>query len=169
MSFRVTGLSAAPFRHLFGLPESALTALGVQRRIADNKPGFPDRIELRDAEPGESVLLLNFLHQPADSPYRSSHAIFVLEHATATFDRIDEIPKALRLRTLSLRAFDHRHHIVDADVIDGRTAEESIERLLARPETQYLHAHYAKYGCYAARIERPSRNTIDHDLLATSG
>jgi hypothetical protein len=30
----------------------------------DAKPGYPDRIEVRDAEPGESVLLLNYTHQP---------------------------------------------------------------------------------------------------------
>ena len=74
MDFRITGLSAEPFRHLFGLDDDQLAAHGARRMIADKKPGFPDRIELRDAEPGESVLLLNYTHQPADTPFRSSHA-----------------------------------------------------------------------------------------------
>jgi len=154
MTFRITGLSAAPFRPLFGLPENELAARGVHRYIADQKYGFPDRIELRDAELGEAVLLLNHTHQPADSPYRSSHAIFILEGATSTFDRVNEVPEPMRRRTLSLRAFDRRHHVVDADLVDGRDAEGAIERLLARPNVDYLHAHYAKFGCYAARIER---------------
>ena len=154
MTFRITGLPAAPFRHFFGLSQGELAASGIHRYIADKKYGFPDRIELRDAEPGEAVLLLNHTHQPADSPYRSSHAIFILEGATSTYDRVNEVPDPLRRRSLSLRAFDRRHHIVDADLVDGSNVEGPIARLLARPDVDYLHAHYAKYGCYAARIER---------------
>ena len=154
MSFRVTGLSSTPFQHLFGLSDEALAGLGVYRYVADKKPAFPDRIELRDAEIGETLLLLNYTHQPADNPYRASHAIFILEGATSTYDRMNEIPDALRVRTLSLRAFDNNHRIVDADVVDGREAEGLIDRLLSSPDTAYIHAHYAKRGCFAARIDR---------------
>ena len=58
------------------------------------------------------------------------------------------------MRLLSLRAFDNDHMMVDADVVDGAEAEPVIERLLANARTAYVHAHYAKAGCYAARIER---------------
>jgi hypothetical protein len=44
--------------------------------------------------------------------------------------------------------------MLDADIAEGREARPLIERLLALPEAAYLHAHYAKRGCYAARIER---------------
>jgi hypothetical protein len=73
MAFRITGLDAAPFRRLYGLPDEELQSLGVRRLVAGEKPGFPDRIELRDVEKGEAVLLLNYLHQPADTPYKASH------------------------------------------------------------------------------------------------
>ena len=154
MSFRITGLHPAPFRPLFGLSDDELTARGVQRWLVDAKPGFPDRIELRDAEPGERVLLLNYTHQPAETPYRASHAIFVLEGAQDRYDAIGAVPEALRARPISLRAFDGQHQMVDADLTDGRELESLIERFLARSEVSYLQAHYAKRGCYAARIER---------------
>jgi hypothetical protein len=156
MSFRITGLAPEPFRPLFGLSDQELAAQGVRRYVADSKPGFPDRVEVRDAEPGETVLLLNYTHQPADTPYRASHAIFVIEGAQARYDRIDEIPPALRLRTLSLRAFDKYDLIVDADLVDGGNVESVIQRFFADPRVAYIHAHYAKYGCYAARIDRLS-------------
>ena len=156
MSFRITGLSPEPFRPLFGLSDQELAAQGVRRYVADSKPGFPDRVEMRDAEPGETVLLLNYTHQPADTPYRASHAIFVIEGAQVRYDRIDEIPPALRLRTLSLRAFDKYDLIVDADLVDGGNVESAIQRLFADPRVAYIQAHYAKYGCYAARIDRLS-------------
>ena len=110
MSFRITGLSPDLFQHLFGLSDEGLAKHGAKRYVADTKPGYPDRIEMRDAEPGETLILLNYIHQPANNAYHASHAIFVIE-----------------------------------DVID---------RLFADPHVAYLHAHYAKRGCYAARIDR---------------
>ena len=73
MSFRITGLSPEPFRHLFGLPDADLAARGVQRWAAGPDARLPDRVELRDALPGETLLLLNHEHQPADTPYRARH------------------------------------------------------------------------------------------------
>jgi hypothetical protein len=154
MTFRITGLSSATFQPLFALSDQALAQLGVQRYVADKKPAFPDRIELRDAEIGETLLLLNYTHQPANTPYRASHAIFVLEGATTTYDRVNEIPEALRVRTLSLRAFDNSHQMVDADLVEGQQLEDAIDRLLSSSRVAYIQAHYAKRGCYAARIER---------------
>lgn len=154
MSFRITGLSAAPFQHLYGLSDQELAARGAKRYVVDQKPGFPDRVEVRDLEPGETALLLNYTHQPADTPYRASHAIFVREGATAAYDVVNEIPEVLRLRSLSLRAFDTDHMMVDADVIDGSEVERLIERLLSDHRVAYIQAHFAKRGCYAARIER---------------
>lgn len=154
MKFRISGLSAEPFQHLFGQSDEALAAQGVQRLMADRKPGFPCRVSLRDAQPGESVLLLNYEHQPADMPYRSSHAIFVREGATEARPAIDEVPEALRLRVLSVRAFDEDAMMVDADVVDGRALEPVIDRMLARSEVAWLHLHNAKPGCYATRVDR---------------
>ena len=153
-SFRITGLSPEPFRHLFGLPDAELRLLGARRYVVDAKPGFPDRIEVRDAEPGETVLLVNHTHQPADNPYRASHAIFVREGAEKAYDAVDEVPEVMRRRLLSLRAFDPDHLMIDADVVDGERAEDLIGRLFENPRVAYIHAHYAKRGCYAARIDR---------------
>jgi hypothetical protein len=46
MSYRITGLSAEPFRHLYGLSDQELALHGVKRYIADKRPGFPDRIDV---------------------------------------------------------------------------------------------------------------------------
>lgn len=154
MSFRICGLAANDFRHLYGLDEAELAKLGVKRMQVDSHPGYPDRIELRDAAVGETVLLLNHTHQPADTPYRASHAIFVREGATEATVAIDEVPDALRHRTISLRAFDADHMMVEADLVEGRALAGLIEQFFANPEVDYLQAHYARRGCYAARVER---------------
>jgi hypothetical protein len=154
MSFRVTGLDPAPFRHLFGLSDAVLAAQGVKRYLVNSKPGFPDRVEVRDMEVGETALLLNYTHQPADTPYRASHAIFVREGADRAAEFVGEVPEVMRLRMISLRAFNDVGEMLDADLAEGGEIEPLILRFLGNSDVAYLHAHYAKRGCYAARIQR---------------
>lgn len=153
MSFRISGLPAQQFAHWFALNDDELRQRHALRVVADSKPGFPCRVSLTDAEPGAEVLLINYEHLAADSPYRASHAIYIRAGET-TFDAVDEIPVMLRSRLLSIRAFDARHMLAAADVVDGKELAAAIERLLNEPRTQYLHVHFAKPGCYAARVER---------------
>jgi hypothetical protein len=154
MSFRITGLSAEPFRHLYGLSDQELALQGARRYVADKSPGFPDRIEMRDASVGETLLLLNHVCQPASTPYRATHAIFVREGATRTYDRSNEVPQVMRTRLLSLRAFDAEGMMLDADVVPGTDIETVIGRFFASPAVAYIHAHNAKQGCYSGRIDR---------------
>ncbi|MEK7687373.1 MAG: DUF1203 domain-containing protein [Pseudomonadota bacterium] len=154
MDFRIKGLSPEPFRHLFGLSEGELARHGVVRYLVDKKPGYPDRIEMRDAEPGETVLLLNHVCQSADTPYHASHAIFVREGAEQPYDRLNEIPEVMRARLLSLRGYDARGMMLDADVAEGQNLEPIIERLFANPDIAYIHVHNAKRGCYSGCIDR---------------
>ena len=159
MDFRITGLPPEPFAALVGLDDLSLARRGARRVIADQSRGFPDRIELREAAPGEATLLINYLHQPAATPYRSCHAIYVLEGARQRYDRINEVPALFRPRVMSVRAFDHDDMMIDADITPGTNVERLIEKLLADPRTAYLHAHYAKYGCFAAHIARVEPGT----------
>ncbi|HXI77529.1 MAG TPA: DUF1203 domain-containing protein [Steroidobacteraceae bacterium] len=154
MSFRITGLSPEPFRPLYGLSDKELAHHGVIRCVADHSPGFPDRIEMRDAEVGERLLLLNHVCQPAYTPYRASHAIFVREGAEHSYDEVDQVPEVMRGRLLSLRAYDVAGMMLDADVVDGRQIEGVITRLFQSPQVAYIHAHNAKRGCYSGRIDR---------------
>jgi hypothetical protein len=153
MSFRITGLPAETFAHLFSLSDAELAARGALRRVADGKPGYPCRVSLTDAEPGQEVILTHFEHQPVDTPYRSSHAIYVRK-GERTYDAVDQIPEQLRIRLLSVRAFDSKGMMVEADVTDGKELERVIERFFGNDRADYLHVHYAKHGCYAARIDR---------------
>jgi Protein of unknown function (DUF1203) len=154
MSFRITGLPAQDFRHLYGLSDEALALRNARRVVAAESPGYPDRIELRDARVGESLILAHYEHQPAPTPFRASHAVYVLEGAEDTFDAVGAVPDVLRRRLLSLRAFDAEGMMRAADVAQGTDIEPLIERLLADDAVSYIHAHYAKQGCYAARVGR---------------
>jgi len=154
MSFRIQGLSPAPFADLYGLSEADLAARGVIRYVADGNTHYPDRIEMRHIALGEAALLVNHVCQPAATPYRATHAIFVREGATQPFDEIDVVPEVFRPRLLSLRAYDERGMMIDADVVEGAAVEGLIERLLDNPDVSYVHAHNARRGCYSGLITR---------------
>ena len=80
--------------------------------------------------------------------------IFVREGARQAAPRPGEVPKLLRLRLLSVRAYDSNSLMLDADVVDGKALEPAIERLFSDPRIAYLHVHFARPGCYACRVDR---------------
>ena len=154
MTYKIEGLDPARFAHLVGLADIELARLGVVRMTADSSPGFPCRVSLDDAAPGETLLLLNHVSHDGDNPYRASHAIFVGESATKAAMFEDEVPPALARRILSLRAFDRDGMMTDAALVPPGEADAAIRRLLADPQVDHIDAHNAVRGCFAARIER---------------
>ncbi|HEY6916459.1 MAG TPA: DUF1203 domain-containing protein [Allosphingosinicella sp.] len=152
--YRISGLPLAAFQPLFGLDDAALAERGAIRKVADRTPGFPCRVTLQDAEPGETLILLNYEHQPAATPFRASHAIFVREAADLEARFENEVPPLLRARLLSVRAFDEAGMMLDADCVEGEALEPLIARFFANPDVAYLHAHSARPGCFLVRIDR---------------
>jgi hypothetical protein len=153
MTFRITGLPPEPFRPLFDLSDEALHSIGARRVIADD-PRMPCRVSVAHAELGEELLLLNYQHQPANTPYRATHAIYVRKAADRAFEAVDSVPEVMTTRLIAVRAFDEQHMMIDADVSEGEAIAELFARLLDNPKASYLQAHYARRGCYAARVER---------------
>ena len=45
--------------------------------VADQHPGFPCRVSLQDALPGERVLALSYAHHEVESPYQASGPVFI--------------------------------------------------------------------------------------------
>ena len=154
MSFQIHALSPAQFDPLFALSDSELSKVRATRMIADGKPGYPCRVSLVDAEIGETVILVNFEHQSADSPFKSAHAIFVRENAEQAFPDIGVVPDLFETRLISIRAFDDKHYMVNADVIDGFRLAEQIPVMLSDSRSAYLHLHNAKLGCFIAQVAR---------------
>jgi hypothetical protein len=154
MDYVISGLPLQPFLPLFGLDAAALQTRGIVRQRADAKPGFPCRITLQDADPGETVLLLPWTHLEVDTPYRAGGPIFVREFAQATGVYRNTIPEQQRSRLLSVRAYDAGGWMHDAEVAEGVVLESLIERFFNDARVAYLHVHNARRGCYACRVDR---------------
>jgi hypothetical protein len=154
MNFRIQALPSAQFALYFDLSAQELQRRGALLRSVDKRPGFPCRVSLIDALVGEKVLLINYEHHSGPTPFRSSHAIYARQNAEQAHCEVGEIPELFRSRLMSVRGFDREGMLIDADVIDGGQVESAIERMFKTEVAAYLHLHFAKPGCYAARVER---------------
>ena len=154
MSFVIRGIDPSPFRELWSLDDDALAARHAKRVTVSGFPGYPDRVTLDDAPVGEEVLLVNYEHLPVDSPYRSRYAVYVRKGETSPAEYVDAVPPALARRTLSVRAFSADDMAVDARIVEGADLAPVVAELFQNRKVAYIHAHYAKFGCFAARIDR---------------
>jgi len=153
MTYRITGIDPAPYRHLFGLSDEELASRGIVRMTVTD-PTFPCRVSLTDRAVGEKVLLLNHVSHDVANPYRASHAIFVTETEQEAAEYVDEVPPVFVPRVLSLRGFNRDGMMADALLTQPGEADAGIRKLFANPAIETIHAHNAGRGCFSARIER---------------
>jgi Protein of unknown function (DUF1203) len=154
MSFRLIGLPDQRFTALFSLSDSALSELNVRRVLATTHPGYPCRVGLIDAAIGDELLLLSFEHQTAGSPYKASGPIYVRKASRQESLPPDMIPDYVRLRQISVRAYDAQHMMIDATVCEGCEVAPLIRTMFADDEVAYIHLHNAKRGCFSCAVHR---------------
>ncbi|WP_102797932.1 DUF1203 domain-containing protein [Bowmanella denitrificans] len=158
MTFQFTALDHQQFNHLYGLSDEALARQGVITEIAKTPNGYPCRVSLALPEPGERMLLLNYTHLDVDSPYRSSHAIYIRDGHPSGYFAPAHIPDMFNLKRVAVRALSTRHHIQAAELAQGQQELRlCIERLLDNPTTSYLHLHSPTHGCFLAKVTRSSQ------------
>lgn len=131
-----------------------LLAEGGDRYVVDAVPGYPCRRCLRDADIGETVVLVS--HDPfrTDSPYRSASPIFLHAEPCSPAGVSEDVPRQLAIRTLSIRAFDREAMMTEAVVAGGADAAEIFERMFDDPAVDHLHVHNADRGCWATAVRR---------------
>ena len=154
MDFQIKPLDAQRFAHLFDLTDAELAEQQACRQVVATSPGTPCRVSMQDAAVGETVILFNYVHQPEDSPYQASHAIFVRQGAREAPLAINEVPEVIRCRLVSLRLFDRNHMMIAADVMPGEVVGAAIAAAFDKADVAYAHIHNAKPGCFAASVHR---------------
>lgn len=149
-------ISSIPFQNYFDLEPEKLSQLGGVKMIADAKPGYPCRVSLTDADIGETLILIPFEHHPVNSPYRASGPIFIRKNAQQANLGINEIPKMLQHRFLSLRTYDKNAMMIDACTltITGQQLQETIAQIFKNPESYYIHIHNASHGCFMCQVNK---------------
>jgi hypothetical protein len=153
MAYRIEGLAPEAFESLFSMTDGELAERNAVRVTADSPTGYPCRVSLEDAAPGDELVLLNHVSNDVPTPFRTAYAIYVRKGAEpAAFE--DEAPAYLDKRTLGLRGFDEAGMLRGALLALPGEADARIRELFGRGEIATIHAHNAAYGCFLARIER---------------
>jgi hypothetical protein len=153
MTYRIQGLSPEPFAPLFALPDRDLAAIRA-RRVRATGSGEPCRVSLQEAGEGEQLILLNHVSHDADTPFRTTYAIYVREAATEAAVHRDQVPALIDRRTVGLRGFDAAGNLRGALLALPGEADARIRELFAQPGIVSIHAHNAAHGCFLAKVER---------------
>jgi Protein of unknown function (DUF1203) len=146
---------ALPVEVLDGVRASGVDASGnrVERIVAEG--GDPLRCCLRNAEPGELLLLFGYEPPLPASPYREVGAVLAHAEPCAGPTDVNGYPPDWRGRPQVLRAYDNRGWIHDATrAHDGQDPEEVIAELLAEPAVVQIHSRNIAWGCYMFTITR---------------
>ena len=154
MTYRIEGLKRADFAPLLAMDDAQLAEAGATRVTSTAKPGWPCRISLEDAEPGETLILVNHTSHDVATPYRSTYAIYVRDDAQNAHDYIDAVPPVFEGRPIALRGFGADGMLKNAALALPGEADAKIRQLFDCEEIAYIHAHNAAHGCFAARVER---------------
>jgi hypothetical protein len=139
-SYTISAIPSAAVAELRRDPDAAeVTATG----------GEPVRCCLRDARPGEQLLLVNYEPPLPPSPYREVGAVFVHARPCAGFDDPAHYPADWFGRAQVLRAYDERGWIHPASTThDGTDPESALAEVLAAPGVVQVHSRNIAYGCY---------------------
>jgi Protein of unknown function (DUF1203) len=138
------------------LPAEVVDAVRSTRLDASGSPaehleaggGEPLRCCLRDATPGEPLLLFGYRPPTGDGPYREVGPVFAHAEPCAGYDGHGYPGDWLR-RPQVLRAYDIRGWIHPATrVHDGSDPEAAIAAVLDEPGVVEVHSRNIAYGCF---------------------
>ncbi|CAJ2514086.1 Uu.00g022050.m01.CDS01 [Anthostomella pinea] len=142
------------------LPAPVTEAASAAALLETHDSPVPCRRCQHDSRAGDAMLLLSYDPFLGSSPYRGASPIYL--HPRCQSVGAEDVGQLLldrqRARLLSVRAFDGRHMMVDADVVDGGVLLETCGRMLALGKpAEYCYVHKTMHGCFAVRVERGGR------------
>jgi hypothetical protein len=152
--FLIEAINNNETNHLFALSKSDRDKINAIQIKVDQYPGFPCRVSLEDAQIGESIIALPYIHHDVKSPYYSSGPIFVRKNIKTAQLKTNEVPNFLSHRFLSVRAYNNEAMMIDAATTQGTALKSLIQKFFANVSVSYLHIHNANPGCYMCQVRR---------------
>jgi hypothetical protein len=80
--------------------------------------------------------------------------VFIHQEACERHPEDGGFPDDLRAHPLTLNGYARGRKLLAQEYVTDGEVETAIERLLARPEIDYLHVRDTEAGCYDLRVER---------------
>jgi len=152
--FKINPLNKDVFSRFWRMSTPELNAIGAYLFNADECPCYPCRVSLTDAQVGERVLALSYEHHPQNSPYRATGPIFIRANAQTATLTDNEVPDMLKHRLLSLRGYNDKHLMIEAETMMGTDLEVGIAKQFSNSSVSYIHLHNAAPGCFNCSVTR---------------
>jgi hypothetical protein len=150
-------ISALPTEALDRARTEPIDLTGSEVADLPAEGGEPLRCCLRDARPGEPLVLFRYAPPQAAGPYREVGPVFAHRHDCGGHGDAG-YPADLRHRPQVLRAYDERGRIHPATrVHDGADPEREIADVLAQPGVVAVHSRNIAYGCFMFAVTRTQR------------
>jgi hypothetical protein len=128
----------------------------LKRMTATGNGGFPCRVCLRLARPGEEVLLGSYDLPKPQGIYWTPSPIFVHAEPCTPYDGTGEVAEIVRRNPLvSVRAYDAEGMCLYdlGQVAAGTEVDAPLARALADDRTSFVNIHTARPGCLLCRVE----------------
>lgn len=124
-------------------------------RTISAEGGEPCRDVLRRARPGEALILASYSPFAQAGPYREFGPVFLLANPSSEDIPRDSFPANDYFHErLVLRAYTRQESIRDAKLVSIGDASATMASLLEHPDTEFVHARFPVYGCFALRVDR---------------
>ncbi len=126
------------------------------RRMPASPPGAPCRHCLRDAAPGEAMLLGSYNLPGPLGIYWTPSPIFIHADRCERYDQTNHVAEIVRPRLVSVRAYDAEDMCLYdlGHVAQGEAIDAALANALDDPRTAFVNIHTAKPGCMLCRVER---------------
>jgi len=154
IKFQIKAIEYNEVQHWFSLTKDELSRRNARRILVDEKPGYPCRVSLKDANIGETIIAFPYNHHDVKSPYNTTGPIFIRSNVQTAKLKVNEIPEILQNRFLSIRVYDSLHMMIDASTTQGKNLKTTILKLFQNKSAHYMHIHNANPGCYNCSAER---------------
>jgi hypothetical protein len=140
--------------HLEAVRAAGTDVSGLALEHHEAGGGEPLRCCLRDAEPGERLILFGYEPKLPASPYREIGAVFAHAERCAG-PATDAYPPAWLGRPQVLRAYDARGRIHPSTrTHDGTTPESRLAEIFADPAVVRVDSRNIAYGCFMFTVTR---------------
>ena len=167
-AFRIQAIAASV---LNAVRSGGLDASGNPPVTVTATGGEPVRCCLRDARPGEELILFGYEPPLPPSPYREIGAVFAHAAQCEGPGDASQYPNDWIGRPQVLRAYDERGWIHEATTThDGSDPANALADVLAQPGVVQVHSRNIAYGCYmfTATAARDRQTTGEGRLRSSS-
>ena len=114
----------------------------------------PLRCCLREALPGERIVLISYRPPHPGGPYAELGPVFVHADQCEGFLAHSGYPAGFRRRRQLFRAYGRGGEQVHNQIVEPAEVDAVLAQLLGRPEVEIIHSRNVLAGCYMFAINR---------------